>query len=73
MVKITPMAQDLSRLADFGVCCPACHGDLRLLSREDGLACAGCTLRFRIEDDIPVLLVEEAIRAMPATVAGAHA
>jgi uncharacterized protein YbaR (Trm112 family) len=67
------MAQDLSRLADLGVCCPACQGDLRLLSREDGLLCGGCALRYRIEDDIPVLLVEEAIRANPAPAAGAHA
>ncbi len=56
----------MNRLAEYGVCCPACRGDLRLLGREAGLQCAACGLRYRIEDDIPVLLVEEAIRVAPA-------
>lgn len=66
MVKIRGMAQDLSRLADFGVCCPACRGDLRLEAGGRGLLCDGCGLRYRVEDDIPVLLVGEATRIAPA-------
>lgn len=38
--------------------CPACHGPLEL--QEDRLVCLSCRRRYRIEDDIPILLVDEA-------------
>jgi uncharacterized protein len=38
--------------------CPVGKADLRL--ENDSLVCTRCGLRFRIEDDIPIMLVEEA-------------
>lgn len=43
--------------------CPACRSALRDVTGPGGtpeLACTGCSLAFRIEDGIPVLLVDEA-------------
>ncbi len=41
--------------------CPKCKGVLALTAEKDGLDCNVCKLRYRIEDDIPVLLVDEAV------------
>ncbi len=40
--------------------CPKCKGDLELT--EDGLflVCRRCKLKYPIEDDIPIMLPEEA-------------
>ena len=40
--------------------CPACKGDLDYDAAGQKLTCNACRLRYRVEDDIPVLLVEEA-------------
>ena len=54
------MAQDLKMLQEFGVCCPVCRGDLILRGELSALDCPACSKRYRIEDDIPILLAEEA-------------
>ncbi|MDR2162031.1 MAG: Trm112 family protein [Desulfovibrio sp.] len=44
--------------------CPKCRGDLLPLRRGEtlcGLSCRACRLVYPVEDDIPVLLLEEAI------------
>jgi uncharacterized protein YbaR (Trm112 family) len=41
--------------------CPQCKGDIRLNENEDGLICDNCRLLYRIEDDIPVMLIDEAV------------
>jgi len=41
--------------------CPKCHGGLVLLPGRDGLLCAGCSLVYPVRDEIPVMLVEEAV------------
>ncbi len=41
--------------------CPKCKGDLRLTDGKDGLICDACRLLYPIKDDIPVMLVDEAI------------
>ena len=41
--------------------CPRCKGDLELTAREDGLICRACGLVYPIQDEIPIMLVEEAI------------
>lgn len=41
--------------------CPKCKGDLRITDAEDGLVCAKCKLLYPIKDDIPVMLIDEAI------------
>jgi hypothetical protein len=40
--------------------CPACKGDLVYDEGAGQLTCNACRLRYRIVDDIPVMLVEEA-------------
>ncbi|MFQ5352912.1 MAG: Trm112 family protein [Candidatus Binatia bacterium] len=40
--------------------CPRCHGRLRLSGDQTWLDCEACRLRFPVEDDIPVMLVEKA-------------
>jgi uncharacterized protein YbaR (Trm112 family) len=41
--------------------CPKCKGEIHLNDKEDGLICENCRLMYRIEDDIPVMLIDEAI------------
>ena len=42
--------------------CPACKGDLEYDREAEKLICHACKLRFAIEDDIPIMLIEEAER-----------
>ena len=42
--------------------CPKCKGDIHLTSEGDGLVCDACRLKYPIKDDIPVMLIDEAIR-----------
>jgi len=41
--------------------CPKCKGEIHLNDKKDGLICENCRLMYRIEDDIPVMLIDEAI------------
>ena len=40
--------------------CPACKGDLTYDAGAQTLSCPACRLRYKIVDDIPVMLVPEA-------------
>jgi uncharacterized protein YbaR (Trm112 family) len=40
--------------------CPACKGELEYRPEAPALICHACRLRYRIEDDIPIMLVDEA-------------
>lgn len=40
--------------------CPKCHGELEYREAEQLLVCHACRLRYRIDDDIPVMLIDEA-------------
>lgn len=40
--------------------CPQCKGDVRLTPAQDGLVCDRCRLVYKIRDDIPIMLIEEA-------------
>lgn len=42
--------------------CPKCKGDIRLDELRNGLICDSCKLLYPIKDDIPVMLIDEAIR-----------
>jgi len=42
--------------------CPKCKGDVNLTEKQDGLVCHACKLMYPIKDDIPVMLIDEAIR-----------
>lgn len=43
------------------ICCPKCKGDLEYKKERDVLICYACKLVYKIEDNIPVMLIEEAI------------
>lgn len=40
--------------------CPKCKGELEYRPEENELVCPACRLAYPIEDDIPVMLIEEA-------------
>lgn len=40
--------------------CPKCKEPVKLTEARDGLVCEACRLLYRIENDIPVMLIEEA-------------
>jgi uncharacterized protein YbaR (Trm112 family) len=40
--------------------CPKCKGDLKYDEEQDKLICENCRLIFRVEDDIPIMLIDEA-------------
>ena len=41
--------------------CPKCKGDIVLTKKKDGLICKSCKLVYPIKDDIPVMLIDEAL------------
>ncbi len=43
------------------LCCPKCKGDIELTNSGDGLVCKNCKLIYPIKDDIPIMLIDEAI------------
>ncbi|MFH1807727.1 MAG: Trm112 family protein [Pseudomonadota bacterium] len=40
--------------------CPKCKGEVHLVEDQSALVCDACKLSYRIEDDIPVMLIDEA-------------
>jgi hypothetical protein len=41
--------------------CPKCKGDLEYRTQpEEQLVCHACRLVYRVEDDIPIMLIDEA-------------
>jgi hypothetical protein len=40
--------------------CPKCKGPLDYDRQKSTLTCRACRLRYRIEDDIPIMLIDEA-------------
>lgn len=42
--------------------CPKCKGDIKLTDTGDGLVCQACKLMYPIKDDIPVMLIDEAVK-----------
>ena len=51
-----PLSPDLLAI----LVCPACKGDLEYRSDADMLTCPRCRLRYRVVDDIPNMLIDEA-------------
>jgi len=50
------VAQELLKI----LVCPKCRGGLKYELKKQELVCPRCLLAYRIEDDIPVMLIEEA-------------
>lgn len=42
------------------IVCPKCKGELKYEESANKLTCNNCRLAYRVEDDIPVLLIDEA-------------
>lgn len=43
--------------------CPNCRGDVEYKEQENLIVCLGeCGYRYPVRDDIPVMLIEEAIK-----------
>lgn len=40
--------------------CPKCKGELEYDEKNQKLICHKCRLKYRIEDDIPIMLIDEA-------------
>ncbi|MBI3978993.1 MAG: Trm112 family protein [Chloroflexi bacterium] len=47
--------------------CPACKGELEWREPASRLICHHCRLAYRVEDDIPIMLVDKAESLTPAT------
>lgn len=41
--------------------CPKCRSELEYRESEQELRCSACRLVYRIEDDIPIMLIDEAV------------
>jgi uncharacterized protein YbaR (Trm112 family) len=41
--------------------CPKCKGPVELTAAGDGLTCSHCKLLYPIKEDIPVMLIDEAL------------
>ena len=41
--------------------CPKCKGDVYLMENQEGLICNACKVMYPIKDDIPVMLIDEAV------------
>ena len=42
--------------------CPKCKKEIGLTEKGDGLVCQACKLMYPIKDDIPVMLIDEAVK-----------
>ena len=51
-----PLSPDLLDL----LVCPQCKGDLEYRTEPEALICPVCRLVFPVEDDIPIMLIDEA-------------
>ncbi len=40
--------------------CPKCKGPVELDQENSGLICRSCSLFYTIQDDIPIMLIDEA-------------
>lgn len=40
--------------------CPKCKGELDYDRENERLICQKCRLRYRIDDDIPIMLIDDA-------------
>jgi len=55
--KIMALSKELLDI----LACPKCKGDIFLNRAQDGLICKACRLLYQIKDDIPVMLIDEAL------------
>ena len=51
------VSEDLLRI----LACPKCKGEVRLNEARDGLDCSSCRFTYPVRDDIPIMLIDEAL------------
>jgi len=51
-----PLAPELLEI----LVCPKCKGDLEYRQTPEALVCHACKLVYRVEDGIPIMLIDEA-------------
>jgi uncharacterized protein YbaR (Trm112 family) len=54
--RTMPIRSDLVEI----LACPKCKGTLQQVDKPEGFGCAACNLFYKVEDDIPDFLIEEA-------------
>jgi uncharacterized protein YbaR (Trm112 family) len=59
MTAETPRTALPQELKDI-LACPRCKGDLEFKEAQGEIRCPACRLSFRIDDGIPVMLLDEA-------------
>lgn len=42
--------------------CPKCKGNIKLYSNEEYIICGKCNLAYPIDEDIPIMLIDKAIK-----------
>jgi uncharacterized protein len=42
--------------------CPNCRGEVTYLEAEQVIQCQSCHYRYPVRDDIPIMLVDEAVK-----------
>jgi len=52
-----PLSKELLEI----LACPKCKGDIFLNRAADGLVCKACRVVYPIREDIPVMLIDEAL------------
>jgi len=52
------ISQDLLNI----LACPKCKGEIHLNPAGDGLICEACRLMYPIKDDIPIMLIDGAVK-----------
>ncbi|GFK93113.1 hypothetical protein NNJEOMEG_00942 [Fundidesulfovibrio magnetotacticus] len=52
-----PIAPELLEI----LACPKCKGDINPTPAQDGLVCQACGVVYPVREDIPIMLVEEAV------------
>ena len=61
--KTMPLSKDLLEILACPKCVrdPGCTGALEYREAQNQLVCHHCKLIYRIEDDIPIMLIDEAL------------
>jgi uncharacterized protein YbaR (Trm112 family) len=52
-----PLSKDLLEI----LACPQCKGEIVPDEKHENLICAACKLAYPVRDDIPVMLIDEAL------------
>jgi uncharacterized protein len=47
--------------------CPKCRGELEHRAEPEELVCHRCALRYEVRDDIPIMLIDEALPLEPGS------